>query len=117
MGGFLDRKLAKKEPLSDGGAVDLEDDIRPVEITFDQAYYAKIYTCPEAMPIPWLISNESKPLDVNVGTILLVLLRARDAEDLSINFYKDIYLAAGLRSSLGPQSESYIIGCLVPRYF
>ena len=117
MGGFLDRKLAKRDRNEGDVAIDLEDDVRPLEISFDPSYYAKLYTCPEKLPIPWIVSEESKPQNIITDKNLLIILRARDSEDLTINFLKDLTLASTFKSSLGLQSELTIIGCLVPRDF
>lgn len=117
MGGFLDRKLAKKERSDGIVAIDLEDDVRPIEISFDPTLFAKLYSCTETLPIPWIFPNESEANCVNLGQNFLVFLRARDTEDLTVNLLNDFSLISNVKSSFGLQDEGYIIGCLVPRDF
>jgi hypothetical protein len=117
MGGFLDRKLAKNERSDGNVAIELEDDIKPIEISFDPKFFAKIYSCAEAIPIPWIIPNETETSYINPGQNFLVFLRARDTEDLSKNLINDLSLINNVKSSFGLQGETYLLGCLVPRDF
>jgi len=112
MGGVLDRKLAKRERNTGSEALDLEDDVRPLDIRFSPDYYAKIYSCPEEMPMPWINGQAIENIESN--TDVTVLLRVYSAEELPILLGRDILLASKLNKGTNNKSSVYI---LVPRDF
>ena len=81
MGGVLDRKLAQRERNTGTAALDLEDDVRPIEISFNPDYYAKAYSCEEDIPIPW-VKNQSTQI-VKPGKQIVVLVRVYDVDDFN----------------------------------
>ncbi len=115
MGGFLDRKLAKRERGDANEALDLEDDVRPLEISFDATYYAKVYSCSEDVPIPWSRDQAQGLVNLPAESQLIALLRARDVEDLALRFEQDLDLAGRLTTSLNSQATHGLVCILVPR--
>lgn len=112
MGGVLDRKLAKRERNTGNEALDLEDDVRPLEINFSPEYYAKIYSCPEVMPIPWV--NGQLTENIEPGNVVVVLLRVYDVDELPKLLGRDIVIASQLNKGANNKPFLYI---LVPRDF
>ncbi|GEM_PF-1369472 len=112
MGGVLDRKLAKRERNTGNEALDLEDDVRPLEINFSPEYYAKIYSCPEVMPIPWV--NGQLTENIEPGNEVVVLLRVYDVDELPKLLGRDIVIASQLNKRANNKPFLYI---LVPRDF
>lgn len=94
LGGFLDRALAHREHADEaGGAFDLEDDERNIDIEFTSDIYAKRYRCAdESMVVPWLHPPSS--VKVPPGESISILIRARDAVGLKRHLIEDIELAA-----------------------
>ncbi len=115
MGGVMDRKLAKRDHNTENEALELEDDVRPLAITFNSCYYAKVYSCSEEIPIHWL----KNPIAQNAaaGTEFLILLRAYSIEDLMRYFAQDILVARDLARNAGTADEVPFVGILVPRDF
>lgn len=104
MGGFLDRQLMRREHSlqeKEDSVVELEDDERKVEISFDPEYCAKIYSLPDGeddILVPWLYkNNEFQNLTLSPGHNLRVLLRARDSEDLTRRINEDLGEAIALK--------------------
>lgn len=101
LGGMLDRQLARRERRdATGTAYDLEDDIRPLEITFDGDYYAKGYRSDELIGVPWL-HDQSRSIEIQAGSLFYVLVRARDAADMLLHLESDLRLARQLRDQRG----------------
>ncbi|MEA3359192.1 MAG: SMI1/KNR4 family protein [Thermodesulfobacteriota bacterium] len=106
MGGYLDRKLTGREHnVQEGGeeVVEMEDDERAVDISFDPESCVKIYRIEEneeGVGIPWLYNDINKPL-IAPGESLKVLLRARDEQNLNLLFDNDLQKAIGLKSVNG----------------
>jgi hypothetical protein len=106
MGGYLDRKLMGREhPLKEGGdeVVEMEDDERSVEISFDAHSCSKIYKIgenEEGVIIPWLYNDINNPI-IGPGKALRVLLRARDEQDLKRTFPVDVQKAIELKKING----------------
>ena len=104
MGGYLDRRILRREHAvkeADDNAykvVELEEDEREVEISFDADYCAKIYRNAEndAMRIPWLHNELQQGIPAN-DQRLLVLLRARDTEDMKLRLDHDLKQAIQLK--------------------
>lgn len=112
MGGVLDKKLAKRERNTGSEALDLEDDVRPLEINFSPEYYSKIYSCPEEMPIPWV--NGQLTENIEPDNEVVVLLRVYDVEELPKLLGRDILIASQLNKRANNKPFLYI---LVPRDF
>jgi SUKH superfamily protein len=112
MGGILDRKLAKRERNVENEVLDLEDDVRPLEIGFSPQFYAKIYSCPEEMLVPWVKGQSTEKVDS--GNDVVVLLRVYDTEELPTLLRNDISLANKLIN--GDDNKTYVY-ILVPRDF
>jgi hypothetical protein len=104
LGGFLDRKLAKRDRVEGDVAIDLEDDTRRLDIMFDPVFYAKVYQCDEDMPVPWLKDQSQGQEIVPAGHRLIALVRARDASDFNLHFQQDMKVASELVESLRQQS-------------
>ncbi|MCJ7507103.1 MAG: SMI1/KNR4 family protein [candidate division Zixibacteria bacterium] len=115
MGGVLDRKLAKRDRDTKDEALDLEDDVRPLDISFNLDYYAKIYSCSEEMYVPW-VKQQSTQI-VKPGNEIDVLVRAYDIEDLTRYLAYDIQLARGLNSTTENHGKIISAYVLVPRDF
>lgn len=113
MGGVLDRKLAKRERNTGSEALELEDDVRPLNIGFSPDYYAKMYSCPEEMPIPWVNGQSTENIEPNNN--ITVLLRVYNAEELPLLLGKDILLAGKLNKGANSKTPSVYI--LIPRDF
>lgn len=97
LGGMLDRILAQRQRVSDSGvAFDMEDDVRPLEISFDGDLYAKQYRSDEAAPVPWLYPD-NRSREIAGGMPFNVLVRARDAADLQLHLTGDLKQAADYR--------------------
>lgn len=97
LGGMLDRILAQRQRVSDSGvAYDMEDDVRPLEISFDGELYAKQYHSDEAVPIPWLYPD-GQTREIAGGMPFNVLVRARDAADLQLHLAGDLKQATDYR--------------------
>ena len=117
LGGFLDRRLARRERIEGTLALDLEDDTRRVNIEFDPTLYAKIYQCDEELPIPWLESHRQKGFHIPAGHRLIVLVRARDANDLVLHLQQDLVIARKLAILSQQQSAASSVFILTPRDF
>ena len=106
MGGYLDRKLMGREhnvQESGDAVVEMEDDERAVEISFDPEYCSKSYRIgenEEGIYIPWLYNDINKTL-IAPGESLNVVLRARDEQDLKLLFDNDLQKAIELKSVNG----------------
>lgn len=117
MSGFLDRKLAKRARSDGEEALDLEDDVRPLEISFDSTYYAKVYSCNEELPVPWTFGQAPDSASLPAKVFLIAILRARDAEDLTLHFEQDLDLAGKWAALLRAQGVLAKVSVLVPREF
>ncbi len=117
MGGLLDRKLAKRLRGDADEALDLEDDVRPLEVAFDPTYYAKVYCSTEQMPVPWVVGQSQDTAGLPAGVQLIALLRARETEDLTVHLQQDLDLAAECLASLQGQGTAARVSVLVPRDF
>jgi hypothetical protein len=115
MGGVLDRKLAKRERNTGIEALDLEDDVRPIDIYFNPDYYAKIYSCEEEVTIPWV--KEQSTQIVKPGNEIVVLVRVYDIEDLTRYLVHDILVAKGLTQRINKTDQTPYVYILVPRDF
>lgn len=101
LGGMLDRILAKRERATEEGTeYDLEDDVRPLDIDFDGAFYAKQYHSKEPMPVPWLYLEEQQR-EIPAGVGFNVCVRARDAAELRFHLPGDIQQASNKRAQSG----------------
>lgn len=97
LGGMLDRILAQRQRVSDSGvAYDMEDDVRPIDISFDGELYAKQYRSDEAVPIPWLYPDNQNR-EIAGGILFNVFVRARDAADLQLHLAGDLKQATDYR--------------------
>ncbi len=86
MGGFLDRRLAYRRDAQE----ELEDNVRNISIEFEGNYLLKKYRCnDENLPIPWRDGREEKS-EVRAGELCSVLIRARNAADISISWNDDL---------------------------
>lgn len=87
LGGFLDRKLAHKDQN-----IDLEDDVRLLNISFDSEYYGKVYQCHEEIPLTWIHENKDDTLSLKIepNKTFRVLIRARDVGDICLSWGEDI---------------------------
>jgi hypothetical protein len=117
MGGFLDRKLLKRERNDGNGAFDLEDDIRPLEVSFHKDYFVKVYLCSEEMPIPWNADPQKGLSILAAGQPMIVFIRARDGDDMVLHLESDLDLAAQLVDTLGGNANNIKVFILVPRDF
>jgi len=117
LGGFLDRKLARRERVDGDVAIDLEDDTRRLDITFDPGFYAKIYQCDEDLPVPWLKGQSQGQEIVPAGHRLVALVRAREVSDSNLRFQRDLKVASELVESFRQQSLPAHIFILTPRDF
>ena len=117
LGGFLDRKLARRERVEGDVAIDLEDDTRRLDITFDPGFYAKIYQCDEDLPVPWLKGQSQGQEIVPAGHRLVALVRAREVSDSNLRFQRDLKVASELVESFRQQSLPAHIFILTPRDF
>lgn len=115
MGGVLDRKLAKRDRNNGSEALDLEDDVRPIDIHFNPDYYAKVYSCNESFFVPWG-QDQTAPL-VESGNEIIVLLRVYDIEDITRHLPHDIQVAKGLTQRTNNSGKSHNVYILVPRDF
>ena len=117
LGGFLDRRLARRERIEGTAAIDLEDDVRRLDIEFDPNFYAKIYRCDEELPMPWVESQSQKSLTILSGHRLIVLVRARDASDLALHFQQDLATAREVAAFSQGQPVPDLVFILTPRDF
>lgn len=117
MGGFLDRKMARRQRGDEAEAVDLEDDVRPLRIDFDDHCYAKVYQSTEDLPIPWVVNGGIDSVIVPANSQALILIRARDAIDLKHQLADDLALARQMKELTVLQDPKSQIGVLVPRDF
>jgi len=100
LGGMLDRILAQRQRVSDSGVTyDMEDDVRPLEISFDGELYAKQYHSDETVPIPWLYPD-GQTREITGGMPFNVLVRARDAADLQLHLAGDLKQATDYRQQM-----------------
>lgn len=117
MGGYLDRRILRREHTvkqvdeNAYNVVELEDDEREVEISFDADYCAKIYRNAEndAMRIPWLHNELQQGTPAN-DQKLWVLLRARDTEDIKLRLDHDLNQAIQLKAN---KAETNDIVCIM----
>lgn len=117
LGGFLDRKLARRERGEGDVAIDLEDDVRRLESTFDPEIYAKVYRCDEDLQLPWLADGSETPSSVPAGDRLVALVRARDATGSELHFRQDLDVAGAVVKSFRQQAEPTHVFILAPRDF
>ncbi len=97
LGGYLERKLRKRERSDGETAIDLEDDTRRLNIKFDPAHYAKTYSCDdEEMPLPWEESGYGVTKQVSAGKELIVLLRPRNAIEIAREYENDLHAASSM---------------------
>lgn len=115
MGGVLDRKLAKRDRNTGSEALDLEDDVRPIDIHFNPDYYANVYSCNEEFPIPW--AQDQSTQIVKPGNEIVVLLRVYDMEDITRYLPHDIHVAKGLTQRTNNTDQTHYVYILVPRDF
>ncbi len=115
IGGVLDRKLAKRERNTGSEALDLEDDVRPLEINFVPDYYAKVYSCAEEIPLPW-VNGKSTEI-VKPGNDIVVLVRVYDTEDLTRYLEQDILVATKITKVANNANGKPFVYILVPRDF
>src|SRR3990167_5946352 len=108
LGSFLDRKLARRERGDEEQVLELEGDARRFGISFDPAFYAKIYSAEEPLLVPWIEEDESW---VPAGGRIVAMVRARTVADIDLPFEADRPPAAKMRESYGRQlSPSSIQG-------
>lgn len=117
MGGFLDRKMARRQRGDEAEAVDLEDDVRPLRIEFDDHCYAKVYQSTEDLPIPWVVNGGIDSVMVPLDSQAVILIRARDAIGLKHQLADDLALARQMKELTVLQDPKSQIGVLVPRDF
>lgn len=117
LGGLLDRRLARRERIEGTVAIDLEDDVRRLDIEFDPNFYTKIYHCEEELPIPWVEPQDQKSLTITPGHRLITLVRARDASDLALYFQQDISTAREIAAITQEQPVPDSVFILTPRDF
>ncbi|HUW95601.1 MAG TPA: SMI1/KNR4 family protein [Anaerolineae bacterium] len=117
LGGFLDRKLARRERMEGDVAIELEDDTRRLDITLDPTFYAKIYQCDEDLLVPWPRHGDQCQSIVPAGDHLIALVRARDASDFNMHFQQDLEVACELGKSFSERSVPAHIFLLTPRDF
>ncbi len=118
LGATLDRKLLCPNQQDTGGAaVVLEDDGRDIEIDFNEEYLAKVYySSTEDIVMPWLLDD--RQLVIPTGQRFWVLVRARNAADLSRNLYPDIVMAKQLRQDIMSASDCFDrVFILIPEDF
>ena len=97
MAGMLDLVLARRERSEGGVDYDLEDDVLPLQVSFDGATYTRRYQCSEPIPVPWLYQTEEGHL-IAEGVPFQVVVRARDAADMRLHMDADINLAGEMRA-------------------
>ena len=115
LGGYLERKLLKRERSDGEIAIDLEDDIRRVNVRFNPVYYAKTYSCDdEDMPLPWEESGYRITKKVSAGKELAVLLRPRNAIEIAREYKNDLHAAS---SMLNAREGKSLIFVLYPKDF
>ena len=117
MGGYLDRQMLRREhhvkPSEDDEkkVIELEDDERDVEISFNSECCAKIYKCSQnenPIPVPWVFQDfENFTLSPDLD--LWVLLRARDPEDIKNRLNDDLDQAIQLSKKIGENSRVCIM--------
>lgn len=114
LGGWLDRKLLRRERTTQSGtALDLEDDVLPISIAFDPSLLFKRYVClSDTVEIPWDSTGVNRQLPA--GDELCVLIRARDLAGLDRHISDDIKAASEM---LGSGAHHTQAGLLVPRDF
>jgi hypothetical protein len=117
LGGLLDRRLARRERIEGTVAIDLEDDVRRLDIEFDPNFYAKIYRCEEELLVPWVEPQDQKSLTIPPGHRLITLVRARNASDLALYFQQDISTARGVTAIDQGQQVPGSVFILTPRDF
>lgn len=115
LGGFLDRVLAKRQRGDASTAVDLEDDVRPLDIAFDASSYAKVYQCSEPLSVPWLA--EQGQTAVSPDRRLVALVRARDEAELILHFQEDLAAAGAWAEAAKRQPAPDTVFILTPRNF
>ena len=91
--------------------------MRPLDIDFDEDHYAKVYRSSEDLPIPWVANASSDLPLVPSGSQVVILVRARDATDLSRQLPGDLALAGKVSETIVPHDPQSLIGILVPRDF
>jgi hypothetical protein len=97
LGGMLDRILSQRQRVSKNGVTyDMEDDVRPLTITFDGEVYAKQYRSDEEIPLPWLYPD-NQIREIAGDMPFNVLVRARETADLQLHLAGDIKLASDYR--------------------
>lgn len=97
LGGMLDRTLSQRQRVSDNGITyEMEDDTRPLAISFDGELYTKQYHSDEEVPLPWLYPN-NQSREISGGMTFNVLVRARDAADLQLHLAADVRQADDYR--------------------
>lgn len=117
MGGYLDRKIAKRDRGDKNEAVDLEDDVRPLDIGFAKELYAKEYHSREELPIPWVAGAGNDQPVLSAGGRAVILVRAYDAIGLGTHLANDLALARQATESILSRNPRSIVGILVPRDF
>jgi len=115
MGGVLDHKLAKRERNNGTEALDLEDDVIPLNINFDPNYYAKLYSSEEGIIIPWAKDQPTRIVDP--GNEIVVLIRAYHVEDMMLCLSKDIQIAKEISSNINKVNQTSYVYLLIPRDF
>jgi len=113
LGSFLDRKLARRERGDEEQVLELEGDARRFGISFDPAFYAKIYSAEEPLLVPWIEEDESW---VPAGGRIVAMVRARTVADIELHFEDDLATAAKMMESYGRQKENFFY-LLYPRDF
>jgi hypothetical protein len=92
MGGTLLRKLAYREVLRDGKAVDVEATERILKARFNPEYHALEITCDEDLPIPWL----DEDIKVKAGQVVMVMLVSRDGTSTYLRKKADLELLGNM---------------------
>lgn len=102
LAGLLDLRLAKRDrQAEDGTPYDLEDDVRPLTIDFDERLYARRYESTEDLPLPAWQHGRGQAAMIRTGRAIQVLVRGRDAADLRFNLGMDIKTAQAAREQSG----------------
>lgn len=117
LGGFLDRKLLKRVRIDTKEVVEREDDVLPLQIDFDPTYSAKIYFCPEGFPIPWIANGYTNVPPVAKFCPLVVLIRARDRDELALSLETDLKLAENISLRMVKGNKIGRVAILIPRDF
>lgn len=119
LSGYLEKKLLRRERSDGEYAVDLEDDTRRLEVTFDPVHYGTSYICEdEDLLLPWAGSSYFNTTNkVYPGQELIVLLRARNTGELRRWFKEDFRIASRLSESLNDKIPKPLICILYPKDF